>query len=89
MGMHRDLRMRKLLQDTISSAEFISIPTNTKFIKAVQYIRDNKSWERCYVLINILFSCLRVICLAYINLAGMDKVYYCLRMTNQCIEKTK
>ena len=28
MGMHRDLRMRKVLQGTISSSEFISIPTN-------------------------------------------------------------
>ena len=36
MGIHRDLRMRKVLQDTISSAEFISIPTNTKFTKVVK-----------------------------------------------------
>ena len=44
MGIHRDLRMRKVFQSTISSAEFISIPTNNKFIKAVRYIHDNKSW---------------------------------------------
>ena len=37
MGMQRDLRMRKVLQATILSAEFISIPTNTKFTKAVKY----------------------------------------------------
>ena len=36
MGMHRDLRMRKFLQDTIPSSEFISIPTNNKFTKAVR-----------------------------------------------------
>ena len=42
MGMHRDLRMRKFLQATISSAEFISIPTNTKFTKSVKYIYDDK-----------------------------------------------
>ena len=47
MGMHRDLQMRKVLQATISSDEFISIPTNTKFTKSVNYIHDNKSWERC------------------------------------------
>ena len=35
MGMHRDLRMRKIIQATISSAEFLSIPTTTKFTKAV------------------------------------------------------
>ena len=61
MGMHRDLRMRKVLQATISSSEFISIPTNTKFTKAVKYIHDNKSWESCYVLIKIIFSCLVVL----------------------------
>ena len=46
MGMHRDLRMRKVLQATISSAEFLSIPTTTKFTKSVKYIHDEKSWER-------------------------------------------
>ena len=43
MGIHKDLRMLKFLQTTISSAEFISIPNNTKFTKAVNYIHDNKS----------------------------------------------
>ena len=43
MVMHRDLRMRKVLQATISSAEFLSIPTTTKFTKAVKYIHDDKS----------------------------------------------
>ena len=56
IGMHRYLRMRKVLQDTISPADFISIPTNTKFTKAVRYIHDNNSWERCYVLLNVLSS---------------------------------
>ena len=40
MGFHRDLQMRKVLQATISSAEFISIPNNTKFTKAVRYIYE-------------------------------------------------
>ena len=35
MGMHRDLRMRKFLQATISSAEFISIPNNKNSPKQV------------------------------------------------------
>ena len=54
MGKHLELRMKKVLQSTISSAEFISIPTNNKFDKAVRIINDNKSWERCYVLIKII-----------------------------------
>ena len=87
MGIHRDLQMRKVLQATIKSAEFISIPTNTKFTKAVKYIHGNKSQERCYVLLNILFSCLRVLSLADSNLVGIDKVYYYPRMIKQCIEK--
>ena len=61
MRMHRHLRMRKNLQATISSAEFLSIPNTTKFTKAVKYSQDYKSWERCYVLLKILFSCLRVL----------------------------
>ena len=40
-----------------------------------------------YVLLKILFPCLRIICLADSNHAGMEKVYYYLRMTNQFIEK--
>ena len=58
MGMHRDLRMRKVLQATISSSELLSIPTTTKFTKAVKYIHDDKSWERCYVILKIRFPCL-------------------------------
>ena len=73
MVMHRDLRMRKVLQTTISSAEFLIIPTTTKFTKAVKYINDDKSWESCYVLLNILFPCLRVLCLADSNLRGNGK----------------
>ena len=88
MGVHRDLRMRKFLQDIISSDEFPSITTTTKFTKAVKYIHDEKSWERCYLLLKILNPCLRVLRLADINLAGMYKVYYYSRMTKQCIEKT-
>ena len=44
MEMHRDLQMRKVLQATISYAESISIPTDTKSTKAVEYIIDNESW---------------------------------------------
>ena len=89
MGMHRDLRMRKVLQATISSAEFLIIPTTAKFTKAVKYIHDENSLERCYVLLKILHPCLRVLRLADSNLAGMDKVYYYSRMTKKCIEKKK
>ena len=64
MRMHRDLRMPKVIQSNILSAEFISIFTNIKFTTTVRYINDNKSWERCYVIHKILFPCIRVLRLA-------------------------
>ena len=45
--------------------------------------------ERCYVLLNILFSCFRVLHLEDGNLAGIEKVYYYSITTKQCIKKTK
>ena len=87
MGMHRDLWMRKVLQATISPDEFLSFPTTNKFTKAVKYINIYKSWERFYVLLDILFPCLRVLRLADSNIAGMDKVYYYSRMTNSASRK--
>ena len=42
MGMHIDLRIRKVLQATILSDELIIIPTNNNSTKAVRYITDNK-----------------------------------------------
>ena len=73
MGMHRDLQMQKVLQATILSVEFIIIITNNKFDKSVRYIHDNKLWERYYVLIRIMFTCLKILCFANINHAGMEK----------------
>ena len=67
--------------------EFGSSRNTEEFSKALKYIHDDKSWERCYVLLKIIFPCLRFLCLADSNLAGMDKVYYYLRMTKQCIKK--
>ena len=51
----------------------ISRNTDTKSTKVVKYIHDNKSWERCYVILKIIFPCLRVLRLADSNLAGMEK----------------
>ena len=42
MGMYRNLRTRKVLQAPILSTEFISIPNNNKFTKAVRYSHENK-----------------------------------------------
>ena len=88
MVMYSYLRIRKVLQATILSTVFISIPTNNKFDKVVRYINNNKLRERFYVLLKILFPCLSVICLTDSNNSGMEKFYYYSRITKQCIEKT-
>ena len=51
------------------------------------YIHDNKPWEMLYVIIRIMFPCIRVLCLVDNNHAGMEKVNYQSRITKQCIEK--
>ena len=44
VGMHRDLRMRKSLLATVSSAEFNTMTVNSKLFKVVSYIQDKKAW---------------------------------------------
>ena len=88
IGMHRDLRMRKALPATVYSAEFGTMALNSKRSKVVSYIQDKKSWERIYVLLKLLFPCLRTLRLADSNRAGMDKVFYYSRMTKISIIKT-
>ena len=44
IGMHRDLRTRKALLATASSAEFGTMTLNSKLSKLVSYIQDNKAW---------------------------------------------
>ena len=75
IGIHRYLRMRKSLLATVSSAEFSTMSLNSKLYKLVSYIQDNKSWEKIYVLLKLLFPCLRVICLSDSNKTGADKVF--------------
>ena len=87
MGIQRDLGMQKVLHSTIFSVEFIGIPSDKMFEKAVRYIHDNKSWERCYILLKIIFPCIIFLNLVDSSHAGMGKYYYYLRITKQCIEK--
>ena len=88
LGMHRDMRMIKSLIATFSSAEFNTMSLNSKPSKLLSYIQDNKSWESTYVLLKIPSPCLRVLCLAESNKAGMDKVFYYARMTKISIIKS-
>ena len=88
IGMHRYLRMIKELLATVSLAEFNTMSWKSKSPKVVSYINDNKAWERIYVLLKKLFPCLRIIPIAYINKAGMDKVLQYARMTKISIIKS-
>ena len=54
IGMHRDLRTRKALLATVSSAEFNTMALKSKCFKIVSFNQDNKAWEIIYVLLKIL-----------------------------------
>ena len=76
IAMHRYLRMRKALLATVSSAGFGTMALNSKLSKVVSYIQDKKSWERIYVILKLIFPCLRTLRLADINKAGTEKVLH-------------
>ena len=88
IGMHRDLRMRKALLATVSSAGFGTMALNSELFKVVSYIQDKKYWERIYVLLKLLSPCVCTLRLADSNKAGMDKVFYYSRMTKISIMKS-
>ena len=88
IGMHKDLRMRKALLATFSSAEFNTMILNSKLSKVVSYIQDKKAWERIYVLLKIKFPCLRTLWLADRKKSGMEKVFYYYRMKKISIIKS-
>ena len=44
VGMYRDLRIRKALLATVSSAEFSTMTLNSQLSKVVSYIQDKKAW---------------------------------------------
>ena len=88
IGMHIYFLMRKALLTKVSSSELNTMSLNLKLSKVVSYIQDNKSWERIYVIFEILFPCLRVIRLAGSNKAGTKKRFYYARMENISIIKS-
>ena len=75
MGMYSDFHMRKVLIATILSSELSCVNINSKLHQVVTCINDNKYWKSCYVILKTMFPCLRGICLADINLSGMEMVY--------------
>ena len=51
IGIHRDMRMRKALPATVSSAESKNMALNSKLSKVVSYTQDNKSWGMIYIIL--------------------------------------
>ena len=88
IGTHRYLRMIKSLLATVSSTEFNTMALNSKLSKVVSCIQDNAAWEMIYVLLKIIYPCIRVLHLADSNKAEMDKVFYYSRMKKIFIIKS-
>ena len=82
------LRTRKVLLATVSCAEFATMALNSKLYKVVSYIQCNKSWERIYVVLKLLFTRLQVLCLAHSTKSGMEMVFYSSRFTKIFIIKS-
>ena len=80
--------MIKALLATVSSSDFNTMSLNSKLSKVLSYIQDNKPWERIYVILKIIFPCIRVLRFADSNKVGMDKVFYYTRMTKISIIKS-
>ena len=76
MEIHRDLRIRKVYIATILLSEFSCTSLNYNISKVVTYINDIKYWKGCYVLMKLLFPCIRFNSLYDSNIVIIDKVYY-------------
>ena len=84
MGMHRYLRMRKLLLAKNSSEESSSMTIISKCSKLVLCIHDNKDLERCYFILKIIPPCISFFCLEGSNKSRRGKVYFYSIITDSC-----
>ena len=87
IALHRMLRLKNVLQATVSSVQFqeLKLGIATKWVTIIQ---DQNFWTAVYLLLRSIFPALRVLCLADKATAGMDKLYYCVRMTDSALEKS-
>lgn len=88
MAMHRDLRQKKALESTVTSAAFRDLQLKPFAQKAADEVGDKDMWKRMYWLLRVLFPALRILRLADSNSPGMDKVYYYSRKTLAAIENS-
>ena len=75
-GFTETFALRKVLLTKFLSFQSIIMIINFKIYQAVSSIMDYKSWEKCYIILTIIFPCLRVLFMEESNKERTDKLYY-------------
>ena len=89
IAMHRMLRLKDPLLATINSVQFKGIISKKKTMNAVsETLLDPEFWKSLRIALRALFPPLRVLRLADKCTAGMDKLYYYVRKTDEALQKS-
>ena len=89
IAMHCILQLRDPLLATINSVHFKAITSKKKMLNAVsELLLDPEFWNSLQISLRALFPPLRVLRLADKFLAGMDKLFYYVRMTDKALQKS-
>ena len=88
--MHRLLRLKRPLVQTIGSHEWIcDVKFSNKKLKSQieKILRCDQFWDTCFSLVVILFPCIKTLRLSDSNKPGMDKIFYFTRITTLRLNK--
>jgi hypothetical protein len=85
MAMHRDLRLKKVLQATVAGSDFISLKIS-KSKDPTATIKDELEYQRVFHLLRATFPALMILRLADSNRPYMDQIYYLTRKATEEIE---
>jgi hypothetical protein len=85
MVMHRDLRLKQVLQATVAGRNFISLKIS-KSKDPTATIRDELEYQRVFHMLQATFPALMILRLADSNKPGMDQIYYLTRKATEEIE---
>ena len=88
-AMHRSLRLRLPLKDTVNSVEWEDLTKNTVQVRAAEDIENNSFWKQIYILLRSLFPALLLLRHADSNCPGMDKLYYLTHRTTITLYKSE
>ena len=88
-AFHRMLRLKDPLVATINSIAFKDYEKKKKKLRDIGAVLNNNDfWIALFEVTRAVFPLLRVLRLADSSKAGMDKLYYFVRMTDKAIEKS-